>query len=256
MKRMAVSGELLPNDLVLQEGATTWMPASQIVFSAKAILWVLRKHFGSMSNPYLDPDIPSRKLRNVRSKYARFLLPGEEVLLVYDGTLFGAATDGFLFTDRGIGCAGTLGDPHYCTYSEINPDEMRADPNWFRSGLVFKGRIQAYVFPPDRSKVCSTVQQALREIKEADLVQCLWQRPSWPITIERSWLTPTVLSLAQAAYENRSLPAGTLDNAHLAVLSDALEEAACDNADILNHLRQPEVHFQGCWVLHLLLGKS
>ncbi len=63
---------------------------------------------------------------------------------------------------------------------------------------------------------------------------------------------------------------GSLDNARLAVLSDALEEAGCDNADLLMHLRGECVegmgpcdyhpcaatHYRGCWAVDLLLGKS
>lgn len=44
------------------------------------------------------------------------------------------------------------------------------------------------------------------------------------------WLTPAVLSLAYAAYEER-LSDGTLDPLRLSVLADALEEAGCDNSD-------------------------
>jgi hypothetical protein len=65
-----------------------------------------------------------------------------------------------------------------------------------------------------------------------------------------------VVALAQAAYDNRTLPAGTLDPVRFAVLADALEDAGCDNADILNHLRGPGPHVRGCWVLDLPLGKS
>jgi hypothetical protein len=39
-------------------------------------------------------------------------------------------------------------------------------------------------------------------------------------------------------------------------LWDALEEAGCTNADILNHCRQPGEHVRGCWVVDLVLGKS
>lgn len=54
------------------------------------------------------------------------------------------------------------------------------------------------------------------------------------------WLTPQILSLAQAAYDDRQRD-GTLDAARLAVLSDALEEAGCADAYILRHLRGEEV---------------
>ena len=62
--------------------------------------------------------------------------------------------------------------------------------------------------------------------------------------------------LATAAYEERILPAGTLDSDRLAVLADALEDAGCDNEDILSHLRGPGPHVRGCWVVDLLLGKG
>jgi hypothetical protein len=62
--------------------------------------------------------------------------------------------------------------------------------------------------------------------------------------------------LAQAAYEDRHLPAGTLDDTRLLILADALEEAGCSDAAILGHLRGPGPHVRGCWVLDLILGKG
>ncbi len=41
------------------------------------------------------------------------------------------------------------------------------------------------------------------------------------------WLTADVLSLARAAYEERTLPRSELDPLRLAILADALEEAGC-----------------------------
>jgi hypothetical protein len=80
--------------------------------------------------------------------------------------------------------------------------------------------------------------------------------PFRPIAVNPIWLTPTVSNLARAAYEERIMPSGELDLARLAVLSDALEEAGCDDADILNHLRSPGPHVRGCWVVDLVLGKK
>ena len=110
-------------------------------------------------------------------------------------------------------------------------------------------------------------------------------------TARRSWLTPTVKGLAQAAYEERG-ENGHLDPDRLLILADALEEAGCDCEEILRHLRSkdgepsgcprceftgrlvvPELprgwqycpfcadkpngpHVRGCWVVDLLLGKE
>ena len=62
--------------------------------------------------------------------------------------------------------------------------------------------------------------------------------------------------MAEAAYEQRELPAGTLDPARLTVLADALEDAGCADADLLGHLRGPGPHVRGCWAVDLLLGKG
>jgi hypothetical protein len=80
--------------------------------------------------------------------------------------------------------------------------------------------------------------------------------PFRTIALNPAWQSPTILALAQAAYDNRTLPAGTLEPTRLAVLADALEEAGCANPDILNHLRGPGEHVRGCWLLDLLLGKE
>ncbi len=65
-----------------------------------------------------------------------------------------------------------------------------------------------------------------------------------------------VPKLARAAYDNRPLPAGTLDRASLLVLADALEDAGCTNAEVLTHLRSDGPHVRGCWALDLLLGRK
>ncbi len=40
------------------------------------------------------------------------------------------------------------------------------------------------------------------------------------------------------------------------ILADALEEAGCTDAAILDHCRGPGPHVRGCWVVDLILGKS
>jgi hypothetical protein len=63
------------------------------------------------------------------------------------------------------------------------------------------------------------------------------------------WQNGTVLQLAQAVYDQRRFQ-------DLPILADALEEAGCEDADILNHCRQPGEHMRGCWVLDLVLGRA
>src|SRR5207244_789343 len=70
------------------------------------------------------------------------------------------------------------------------------------------------------------------EESQVDLLHCLFGNPFRRVPLDPAWLTNDVMSLAQAAYDNREMPAGTLVPDHLAVLADALEDAGCAEGDI------------------------
>jgi hypothetical protein len=97
---------------------------------------------------------------------------------------------------------------------------------------------------------------------DADLTELafdIFGNPFRPVTIPPAilaWNDAVVVRLAQAAYEERHLPVGTLDNTRMAVLADALEESGCTSEDVLGHLRGPGPHVRGCWAIDLCLGKS
>jgi hypothetical protein len=102
------------------------------------------------------------------------------------------------------------------------------------------------------------VQHAIEAI-QCDLLRDIFGNPFRPVMISPAvlaWHDGLVVRLAQAAYEERHLPAGTLDSGRLAVLADALEEASCTSEDILGHLRGPGPHMRGCWPVDLVLGKE
>ncbi len=73
--------------------------------------------------------------------------------------------------------------------------------------------------------------------------------PFRPVTFAPSWRTTTVIALARQMYDTRDFLA-------MPILADALEDAGCDNGDILDHCRGPGPHVRGCWVVDLLLGRS
>jgi hypothetical protein len=101
--------------------------------------------------------------------------------------------------------------------------------------------------------------QTAENIASSSLLRECFGDPFHPVSIPSAvlaWNESTVVRLAQAAYDNRILPTGTLDNGRLAVLADALEEAGCTSEDILGHLRGPGPHVRGCWPVDLCLGKS
>jgi hypothetical protein len=82
---------------------------------------------------------------------------------------------------------------------------------------------------------------------QACLVREVFGNPFRPVVQNPEWRTENVLHLAHAAY------AGAFDA--LPLLADALEEAGCDNLDVLAHCRAPGAHVRGCWVADLILSK-
>jgi hypothetical protein len=85
---------------------------------------------------------------------------------------------------------------------------------------------------------------------QADILREVLGNPFKPVTVKPAWLTDTVVALARHAYQ-------TEDFSTLPILADALQDAGCENADILNHCRaSKQVHVRGCWVVDLVLDKA
>jgi hypothetical protein len=75
--------------------------------------------------------------------------------------------------------------------------------------------------------------------------------PFCPITINPTLLAKNnsgARKIAQSIYDDRAFD-------RMPILADALEEAGCTDAVILNHCRQPGEHFLGCWIVDSILGK-
>ena len=67
--------------------------------------------------------------------------------------------------------------------------------------------------------------------------------------LDPSWRTDTARLLAGQMYESRDFSA-------MPILADALQDAGCSRADVLDHCRGPGPHVRGCWVVDLVLGKE
>jgi hypothetical protein len=77
----------------------------------------------------------------------------------------------------------------------------------------------------------------------------IFGNPFRPVAFSPTWQTSTALSLAKQMYEARDFSA-------MPILADALQDAGCDNEDILSHCRGEGPHVRGCWVVDLVLGKG
>jgi hypothetical protein len=107
---------------------------------------------------------------------------------------------------------------------------------------------------PERSSPVMAATQALAAEPEgaehqAELLRCIFGDPFRPVALEPAWRTDTALGLSRQMYASREFSA-------MPILADALQEAGCDRADILDHCRGSGPHVRGCWVVDLVLGKE
>jgi len=73
--------------------------------------------------------------------------------------------------------------------------------------------------------------------------------PFRPVDVDPAWLAwgdGAVANVAESIYERGSF-------GELRFLADALEDAGCTNADVLDHLRSQGPHVRGCWALDLFV---
>lgn len=86
-----------------------------------------------------------------------------------------------------------------------------------------------------------TTRPAIRVVAFGDPACC--------VCVQHQWLTSTVVALAQGIRDENAFD-------RMPILADALQDAGCENADILDHCRGAGPHVRGCWVVDLLLCKS
>jgi hypothetical protein len=102
------------------------------------------------------------------------------------------------------------------------------------------------------SQVLGTYHEGLEEEEGAAtcrLARDIFGNPFRPVRVERRRLGAAAVALAREIYQEHAFD-------RLAILADALEEAGCDQASLLQWCRGPGPHVRGCWVVDLLLGKA
>lgn len=90
-----------------------------------------------------------------------------------------------------------------------------------------------------------------RELHSVELLREVYYNPHAFVPFQASWRTSDVLALARHVYDAN-------DFGQMPVLADALQDAGCDRAEILNHCRYApaESHARGCWVLDRVLNRG
>jgi len=103
--------------------------------------------------------------------------------------------------------------------------------------------------------VCGSIGRVTGDSSSADfptqsvLLRDIFGNPFRPVALDPRWRNETVVALASGIYADRAFD-------RMPILADALEEAGCDDLEVLNHCRGPGPHVRGCWVVDLVLGKE
>jgi hypothetical protein len=141
----------------------------------------------------------------------------------------------------------------YCTVTADDEGYDFADVPAYIARGVLAAAVEAVTSLAD-SYDGAVMARAAERAAQAVLLRCIFgdrlNSPHLP-----PGLPDTLAPLARAAYDERELPSGHLDQDHLAVLADALEEAGAD-AELAAHLRSPDPHVRGCHVIDTVLGKA
>jgi len=99
------------------------------------------------------------------------------------------------------------------------------------------------------------LQRDKRELASAraaniSILRDIFGNPFRPVAFDPEWRTSTAVALAKQMYDARDFGA-------MPILADALQDAGCENEDVLNHCRDANgVHVRGCCIVDLVLGKS
>jgi len=71
-----------------------------------------------------------------------------------------------------------------------------------------------------------------------------------PVAFDPAWRTSDAVALARSMYDSRDFTA-------MPILADALQDAGCEDEQVLSHCRDAnQVHVRGCWVCDLVLGRA
>jgi hypothetical protein len=127
-----------------------------------------------------------------------------------------------------------------CAYQSCQYIMLPDDPHAVRHAadrVIVATQIRDSVVP---NNVRNWVPDALREIVG---------NPFRPVAFSPSWRTSTTIALARQVYETREFTA-------MPILADALQDAGCETAAVLQHCRGDYSHVRGCWVIDQVFGKA
>jgi hypothetical protein len=135
------------------------------------------------------------------------------------------------------------------TYHETPAQKVLREATAHLNAWVGATRARAYTVDAVRQEE-GTAGRVVEWQRQSDIIRCIFGNPFRPVSFAELWRTDTVLMLARQMYDSRDFGA-------MPILADALQDAGCEDEQILNHCRDTDTtHVRGCWVVDLILGKE
>ncbi len=102
--------------------------------------------------------------------------------------------------------------------------------------------------PPGRRPFHEATPAPASVAAQAALLRDVFVNPFRPVAPEPFWFSASAVAIAREIYDERRYW-------NLHILADALEEAGCTSAELLDHCRSGGEHVRGCFVLDLVLDQ-
>jgi hypothetical protein len=122
------------------------------------------------------------------------------------------------------------------------------EPNSIADELEETFEFLTYSCSHDIAYAMSAAEIDAESLGQAQLVREILGNVFRPVAFDARWRTTDAVALAKQMYKTQKFGA-------MPILADALQEAGCEDEQVLSHCRDTTaVHVRGCWVLDAVLG--
>ena len=156
------------------------------------------------------------------------------------------------------------------TYAEVVKETAEIAMSWLceTRKRLYAGQVASYAYsafayaalPPNEPDVPPSGTQryaqawadaaAVERKAQVRLLDEVCANQYRPVAFDPAWRTSDAVALARSMYDSRDFSA-------MPILADALQDAGCEDEQVLNHCRDANpVHVRGCWVCDLVLGRA
>jgi len=156
--------------------------AEQGYFSPRAIVRLAQKHMAANTDVFYTPSIPARKLQKAAGVHG---LRTDDVLVLYDDTLFGSAEDGFVFSQKGLHWKNFTESPSAVTWRDIDVREVAESEGGYALAELEICIAQANKYGAGAAAAVRAITWLAQEGDTARYIELTPEAPPTPEGVER-----------------------------------------------------------------------